>query len=263
VDVRDLQTPAIPAIPEKARLSGTVAGVAGLFLFAMQLFPGPRSLHAAPVGGEDSDRVTLAGNVHPLARLANDLGPSDPALPMSQMVVLLNPGAARKTALERLVAEQQDPASASFHHWLGPEEYAARFGLAEPRIAEVADWLRAQGFTVRALPRGRGWINFAGTAGAVNRAFRIEMHDYRMAGAIRHANASDPSIPRRLADAVAAVVGLNDVPLHAAPLGRTPARRTIWVRPTSRSSTVLRRFTRAASTAPGRRSPSPAAAQSR
>jgi pseudomonalisin len=228
VEVRNLQTPAIPAIPEKMRCSAMVAALA---LFAMQLLAGPPSLHAGPVAGAEADRVTLAGNVHPLARPENDLGPTDPALPMSHVVVLLDPGAARTAALDRLVAEQQDPASANFHRWLGPEEYAARFGLPPAEVSRVADWLRAQGFAVHSLPRGRGWITFAGTAGLVNRAFHTEMHDYRMNGAVRHANAFDPSIPRQLAGLIAGVVGLNDVPLHAAPPAAAaaappPPRRT-------------------------------------
>src|SRR6185295_12880412 len=63
------------------------------------------------------------------------------------------------------------------------------------------------------VAKGRGWINFSGTASQVERAFSTEIHDYEVDGKIRHANATDISIPRGLTDLVNGVVTLHNFPL--------------------------------------------------
>jgi pseudomonalisin len=196
---------------------GPIGGRAWRAAFvAAQVVLAISAAQAAPLGaGASADRIALAGNVHPLATAANDLGPTTAALPMDPLVLLLDAGAAKRAALARLLAEQQDPRSPNFHRWLSPADVAARFGLADSQIAVVSAWLRAQGFTVHPLPRGRGWITFGGTAGSVNRAFQTEMHDYRVNGEVRHANATDPSLPRELAGLVTGVVALNDFRTYA------------------------------------------------
>jgi pseudomonalisin len=114
---------------------------------------------------------------------------------------------------DRLLAGLQDPRSPSYHHWLTPEEFGARFGLSDEALGRVTTWLRDQGFTIDAVGRGRGWIDFSGTVGQVERAFETDIHDYRVDSALRHANATEPSIPRGLEDSVAGVVSLHDFPI--------------------------------------------------
>jgi pseudomonalisin len=164
---------------------------------------------------DDGDRVLLRGNVSPLARPELEIGRSDPNLPMARMILQLEPRPGAKAEIEQLMRDQQDPASPQYHRWLTPEEFGARFGLADADLHRVIGWLAAQGFTVEEVARGRGWINFSGVASQVERAFATEMHDYRVAGTLRHANSIEPSIPRGLAGLVGGVVSLHSFPWPA------------------------------------------------
>ncbi|MFI5142556.1 MAG: protease pro-enzyme activation domain-containing protein, partial [Thermoanaerobaculales bacterium] len=169
----------------------------------------------APAGGlrqlvDDNDVVVLRGNVHPSARPEFDLGRTAATLPMERMILALALRPEKKAALERLLSEQQDPASPNFHHWLTPEEFGARFGATPEEIAVVTGWLRSHGFAIDEVGKGGTWINFTGTVADVETAFRTQIHDYLVAGEVHHANAVDPSMPRALTSLVAGIVSLHD-----------------------------------------------------
>jgi pseudomonalisin len=166
----------------------------------------------APAAGRvinEADRVVLHGNVPSRARPELEIGRADPNLPMQRMILLLAPRPGAKAQLARLLAEQQDPASAHYHQWLTPAELGARFGPPDADVQAVSGWLTAHGFTVDEVAQGRGWINFSGVASQVEKAFATEIHDYQVAGKVHHANSIDPSIPRGLADLTAGVVSLH------------------------------------------------------
>ncbi|HTP67093.1 MAG TPA: protease pro-enzyme activation domain-containing protein [Geobacteraceae bacterium] len=164
---------------------------------------------------DDSDTVVCSGNVHPLARSEFDKGPTDPSLKMERMILSLRMDPARQAALDRLLAEQQDPASPSYHKWLSPEEFGERFGPEPADVEAITRWLTVHGFTVEEVARGRTWTNFSGTVSSVESAFHTEIHDYQVNGRLHHANSRDPSIPRGLADLVSGIVSLHNFPRKA------------------------------------------------
>jgi hypothetical protein len=169
---------------------------------------------------DDSDRVILKRNVPRLARPQFDKGRSDPSLPMDRMILTLSlrPGAQQE--LDEFLARQLDPKSSDYHRWLTPEEFGARFGATDEDIQLVTGWLEGHGFRVDEVAKGRGWINFSGTANQTEAAFATEMHDYQVGGKIHHANAIDPSIPRALSSIVKGVVSLNNFPKRHPQTGR-------------------------------------------
>lgn len=167
-------------------------------------------LGSADLSGNSS--IVLKGNTHPLARAENDAGATDTSLRMDRMVLSLKLTDAKKAALDQLLAEQQDPASPNYHGWLTPEEFGARFGRTADEIAAATRWLQSHGFTIDEIAKGGTWINYSGSAAAVQSAFRTQMRDYRVDGVLRHANAIDPSIPSELAGLVAGVVSLHNFP---------------------------------------------------
>jgi pseudomonalisin len=186
-------------------------------------------LFACGVGCADvpsEEAVVLHGNTHALARAEYDSGPTEKSLAMNRMILTLRIPDSRKAELAQLLAEQQDPASPNYHRWLTPEEFGARFGPGAEEIERVTRWLTAQGFSIDEVAKGGTWINFSGTAGAVETAFRIRMRDFRVGGELRHANATDPTIPGDLASVVAGVVSLHSFPRKAMNSGRKPVSET-------------------------------------
>ena len=186
------------------RLVATVSAVL-LLLVSSALARGPRVI-------DDNDRVVLRGNVHPNASPEFDAGPADPALPMERMILTLQLSPDKQAELDRLLSGQQDPASPDYHRWLTPEEFGNRFGPAPEGVTAVTGWLASHGFTVEEVGKGRTWINFSGTAAHVERTFHTQIRNYRVNGRLHHANATDPEIPRGLADLVRGIVSLHNFP---------------------------------------------------
>src|SRR6266542_1564522 len=149
---------------------------------------------------DDNDTVPIYGNVHPQANAQNDRGPTDAGLKLEKMILVLKPRAGAKDTIDQLLRQLHDPGSPLYHHWLTPAEVGARFGIGDDDLAEVQAWLTRGGFTIEEVAAGRGWINFTGSVGQVERAFKTHIHNFEVDGKLHHANAKDPQIPRALAD---------------------------------------------------------------
>ena len=158
----------------------------------------------------DSDRVVLKGNVHPFANAQFRIGTTDPSLSMDKMVLVLARRPGVEAELNVLIAQQHNPKSPLFHKWLTPEEFGRRFGITDQDLQSVVQWLESYGFRVDEIAKGRGWINFSGTADQVQRAFTTEMDDFMVNGRLHHANRTEPSIPRALSDIVPGVLTLHN-----------------------------------------------------
>jgi subtilase family serine protease len=152
----------------------------------------------------------MSGHVHPAARAEYDQGRVSPSLQLSYATLTLAPSAAQQTALDQLLADQQNPTSPNYHRWITPEQYAQRFGASDADLSTISTWLQSQGLKVDAIARGRNWIAFSGTAAQVEAAFQIEIHNYLVNGDLHFANAAEPSIPAALGGVIRGIRGLND-----------------------------------------------------
>ena len=161
---------------------------------------------------DNANRVTLPGNVHPLARAESDQGAVSNALPMTRILLLLKRSDAQEAALLSFLEEQQDKSSASYHQWMTPQEFGAQYGPADADIQAVTGWLGQEGFQVNKVYSGKTVIEFSGTAAQVRAAFGTEIHNYQVAGKTYTANANDPQIPAALAPVVAGIASLNSFP---------------------------------------------------
>jgi uncharacterized protein (TIGR03437 family) len=141
---------------------------------------------------------------------AIDLGPVDSTKRLSHVTLALKRTPDQTDALQRLLAEQQDPSSPNYRKWLTPEEFGERFGASADDLNRIADWLRSEGFTIQSTARGRGWIVFAGTAGQIARSFRSPLHRYASSGKIHFAPSAAPVIPAESQDRIGAIRGLDD-----------------------------------------------------
>jgi len=161
---------------------------------------------------DDAQRVTLKGNVHPLARAEFDRGAVADAQPMKRILLLLKRSDEQETALESTLESLQDKSSPLYHQWLTPEQFGAQFGPADADIQAVTDWLTRQGFTIEKVYSGKTVVEFSGNAGQVQKAFGTAIHTYQVNGKTYTANASDPGIPAALAPVVSGIVSLHNFP---------------------------------------------------
>ena len=162
----------------------------------------------------DADLVRLPGSTHPLVGFAQEIGRAPATLPMERMLLQLSGSPEQETALEQLLADQQDPSSSNYHAWLTPEQFGAQFGVRQEDLDVVSAWLSSQGFQVTEVAPGRRAIEFRGTVHHVEAAFHTEMHLYQWNGRQHIANATDISIPGALAYVVRGVASLSDFGAH-------------------------------------------------
>lgn len=182
-------------------------------IFIFLLFANVLSAQNGPriAGRPDSTAlVRIPGTTHPLAGVATEIGRAPASLPMERVLLHLASSPEQQTALEQLLADQQDPASPRYHAWLTVEQFGEQFGASQQDLDAITGWLASQGFQVTEVAAGRRAIEFSGTVQQVETAFRTEIHRYQWNGREHVANASDISIPAALAPVVAGVVSLHD-----------------------------------------------------
>ncbi|HEY2547843.1 MAG TPA: protease pro-enzyme activation domain-containing protein, partial [Candidatus Acidoferrum sp.] len=174
------------------------------------------AVQAAPVPAritqaiDETQRVTLKGNVHPLVRSAFDQGAVADSLPMNRILLVLRRSMEQGSALMQLMVDQQNTNSPNYHKWLTPEQFGAQFGPSDADIQTVTSWLQSHGFQVAKVSKGKLAIEFSGTAAQVKAAFHTEIHRFLLNGEIHLANASDPQIPLALAPVVHGLAPLNN-----------------------------------------------------
>jgi hypothetical protein len=159
---------------------------------------------------DEGNRVTLHGNVHPMARAEFDRGAVADSEPASRMTLLLQRSSDQETALRQLLEQQQDKTSPNYHKWLAPDQFGKQYGPADSDIQAVTDWLTSRGFTGIKVGAGRTTIEFSGNVGQVRNAFQTEFHHFFVNGKMHVANVSDPQIPAALAPVVGGVLSLHD-----------------------------------------------------
>ena len=163
----------------------------------------------------DTARVRALPNHLPRwANPDNSVGAVPPEQAMGQLTMVLSRSPEREAALEKLLADQQDPSSPDYHRWLTPAQVGERFGLSSEDIARLTGWLQSQGLHVDWVSPGAVFIGFGGTAANLNRAFQTELRYYRVNGAQRFSVSSDPLIPEALAPAIKAIRGLSTADEH-------------------------------------------------
>jgi hypothetical protein len=158
---------------------------------------------------DSANVVVLKGHVSPMARAQFDRGPVESSRTM-RVTMLFLPSAQQQAALEKLIAQQQDPTSPNYHQWLTAVQYGQQFGLSQNDLDKVSVWLKGQGFKITYVAKGQDFLSFEGSAAQVQRALQTEMHSFNVNGRMHFANVTAPAIPASLRGIVGGFRGLHD-----------------------------------------------------
>ncbi len=159
--------------------------------------------------------VTLSGNTRPEANVLNSNGPVAATLPVDHILLFLQRSPEQEAAVDQFVTSLNDRNSPNFHQWLTAQEFGERFGVDESDIQQVTNWLQSQGFQINQVYTNRMVIDFSGTAGQIQQAFRTQIANLNVGGQAHIANMSDPQIPAALAPVIKGIASLNDFRPHA------------------------------------------------
>jgi pseudomonalisin len=172
-------------------------------------------------------RVTtrLAGHVPGWADSANDLGAVAPGTSL-QLTLVLSRSPEVQASFAQLLADQQNAASANYHHWLTPQQVGERFGPTQHDVDALTTWLGSQGLSVVETAPSRMFVKVAGPASIVGSALATSFHSFSVNGHSRMATTVDPSIPSAFASVVSSITGLADTDLRPMSRGQGMAKPT-------------------------------------
>jgi subtilase family serine protease len=189
------------------------SGFAAAVLCAWACIGGAAAQTSRPLvthGIDEQATVTLAGNLRPEAKAANDRGAVPDDLMLEHVQLLLKRAPETEARLARFIDELHDPASPNFHQWLTAEQFGRIYGPAEDDVRAVTDWLESHGLTVNGVQTSRMVVDFSGTAAQIRDTFHTEIHQLDVGGAPHIANMRNPRIPAALLPVVEGVVSLHD-----------------------------------------------------
>ena len=80
--------------------------------------------------------------------------------------------------LDTLITQIADPSSPSYHHFLTPDQFAARFGPTEQDYQSAIAFAQQNGLTITGTHTNRSVLAVTGDANAIERAFKVKMKVY-------------------------------------------------------------------------------------
>lgn len=164
------------------------------------------ALFLAPGAGAATGRTVLTRSRAAFARPANLVRTARPSAHVRFELYL---GLADRSGAEALVQRVSDPSGASYGRYLSPSAFRARYARPQSDVDVATAWLRAQGFSVGAIPENHTTVSASGTVAQVNRAFDVSLGYYRTNGRVLRAPDRAPSVPAALASVVRGVLGLT------------------------------------------------------
>ena len=131
-------------------------------------------------------------------------------------------------AVSKYATAAATPGSSSYHQWLTPAQYEARFGATNKTVSTLTTYLRSQGLKVTSTGAHNRSVTVRGSVTKVEKAFGTTLANYHHAGQTVRAPSTTVSLPSSLASKVLTVGGLDTTsvsfkPQHSKPAAAPPA----------------------------------------
>jgi subtilase family serine protease len=140
-----------------------------------------------------------------------------------KLPLVLNLALSNEASLDKLLAALYDPRSGSFHKYLTPEQFDARFGATQQDYDQVIRWVQSKGLTVTGRSANRHLLEVEGTVAQINYAFNVSITTYRDMDRNREFFAPDREPLLDLTVPLAGISGLDDAYPKHSQLKRDPA----------------------------------------
>ncbi|CAN5568160.1 hypothetical protein BH10ACI4_BH10ACI4_32780 [soil metagenome] len=185
-------------------------------------------------------RSVLRNEIPAWANGVNDAG-TVPAETAVRFTFVLARSAEVQAAFIQLLADQQDPSSAEFHHWLTPQQVGDLYGPTLHDLDAFNAWIQSQGLAVKEIAPSRVFVTVEGTAATVSAALATSFHYFTVRDETHLSAATPLSIPTAFMPIVASIAGLADLPLepmhHATPMPMQTSSNALSVHPQYTNST--------------------------
>ncbi|MEX3791523.1 protease pro-enzyme activation domain-containing protein [Paraburkholderia sp. BR14374] len=112
--------------------------------------------------------------------------------------------------LDRFLRDLNQPGSPSYHRYLTPAEFKARFSPTDAQVTAVVAHLKANGFLNVSVSENNMLISADGNANNVQSAFQTSIKRFNYKGKPAYGNDLSARVPSSLASSVDSVLGLQD-----------------------------------------------------
>jgi subtilase family serine protease len=136
-------------------------------------------------------------------------------------------------ALKQAVVAVSTPGSATYHHFLTPAQYRARYEPTSATVSAVSAWLRSAGLTVSGVEGSRRYVTARGGVTAAEKAFGTTIDRFNHRGRVVQAPTIPVTVPPGVAGEVLAVAGLDTTPHVVKPTAFPPPAAFVNARPCS------------------------------
>jgi subtilase family serine protease len=196
----------------RMRTRAGLSGVAVLGMVAAGLTVGATAQAAGT--------TTVAGNVPAFATAAHRAGAVSGSARLT-VTVYLTPR--NMAGLRSFLRDLYRPGSASYHHYLTPAQFHARYSPTTTTVSQVKSFLSHAGLKVGTVASNRMYIDATGTVAQVEKAFQVTQAKYRVQGHLIRSNAQAPRIPSSLGGKVLYIGGLDASQTLVHPAAAPPA----------------------------------------
>ncbi len=177
------------------------------------------ALAASPATAGPSEKTVP--NTKPLwTAHATHLGGASASAPVSARVYLAPRGGL--AAVKEAAIAMATPGSASYHQFLTPAQYQARFGTTAATVHAVSSYLSSAGLKVTGVGASNRYVSVTGTVSAAEKAFGAQIERYTHDGRTVQAPASLLKVPGDIAASVLTVSGLDTTPKIVKPASAPP-----------------------------------------
>ncbi len=169
--------------------------------------------------GAPAGKQLLRGHVPSVVAKLTTTGGLDPGTRLKLAIAL---PLRNRQELATLLDQLYDPSSPNYRRYLTRAQFTERFGPTDNDYQAVAEFAKANGFTVTAKYPNRMILDVEGAVSDIERTFHIRMRSYRHPVERRnfYAPDRDPSID--LATPVSAICGLDNYALFHSNLRKKP-----------------------------------------
>jgi len=164
------------------------------------------AMSCVPLSASTAGDNLIANNTPSYVATAKNLGSENSAKVIEVSVWLQLHDRGQFDALTRSLYDRN---SSNYHHWLKPNDIAARFAPTAEEAKTVQQFLAAHNLTVVKTGPNNFYVRARGTVGDVEKAFQVQLNNYQVGNKVIRANAGDPYIEGAAGPMVRAVSGLD------------------------------------------------------
>lgn len=186
-------------------LTAAMAALAGLVLTGVT---------AGPAAADDA--TGIADTKPTWLSYATHLGAAADSSAMSARVYLAPRGGAR--ALEAAATAASTPGTSTYHRFISPATYVARYSPTTRTVHTVESYLKKAGLHIAGVSRDRDYIAVSGDVAAAEKAFSAPIARYKHGSQTVQAPTTTLQVPRDIAPFVLTVTGLDTSVVKMKPL---------------------------------------------